>query len=315
MNNKHKYSTIVLIVLVAIIGGGIAISELIPYSSIQCTGTDKLSNVSFNGTNINGICTADQTGGGSINGTSINVSQLLINGTNINDLLYSRYNEFAYLRVLEDDQCGVQTTTGEAWYGTAIGSGTTTTSTGYVNHPCVRALRSSTTANSGYCFNLGITNILLNGSEVTDIIFSKPAQNGNITGAKIGFFDVVTALNPVDGVYFNMTNVTIKAIVRANNVQYNTSLTYNIVATSWYRFRIDVINGTTAKFYIYNSTSTTGAGNTALVWNDTITGVMPVASGRQTGHGVCVYKFGTTTAQDLLYLDYMNVKINRVLTR
>jgi hypothetical protein len=49
INNKHKYSTIVLISILVLIGGGIAISELIPYSSVQCTGTDKLSNVSFNG--------------------------------------------------------------------------------------------------------------------------------------------------------------------------------------------------------------------------------------------------------------------------
>jgi len=34
-------------------------------SSIQCSGTDKLNNVTFNGTTISGICTADQSGAGS----------------------------------------------------------------------------------------------------------------------------------------------------------------------------------------------------------------------------------------------------------
>jgi NADH:ubiquinone oxidoreductase subunit len=315
MNNKHKYSTIVLIVLVAIIGGGIAISELIPYSSVQCTGTDKLSNVSFNGTNINGVCTADQTGGGSVNGTSINVSQLLINGTDVNDLLYSRYNEFAYLRVLEDDQCGVQTTTGEAWYGTGIGSGTTTTSTGYSQHPCIRALRSSTTASSGYSLNIGVTNLLLAGNESTDIIFNAIQTTGNYTNGYFGFIDTVSATPPVDGVYFNKTNNTFRGSVRTNNVQYNTTTEFTQIPTEFYRLIVHVVNTTQAYFYIYNSTNVTGLGNTNLVWSDSINATLPTASGRQTGQGVAIWKNGATTAQDLLFLDYMNVKIDRMLNR
>jgi len=264
-------------------------------SSVQCSGTDKLMNVSLNSSGkIQGICATDQTGGGAT---------------------FSSYTKFAYNGILEDDQCGVQTTTGEAWYGTAIASGTTTTSTGYRTHPCVRALRSSTTATSGYALNIGPANILLNGSESTDIIFMKPAISGNYTNASLGFLDSVSATISVDGVYLEIFNRTARAIVRANNVQYNTSNSFNIVFGDWYRVHIDVINGTQANFYLFNSTTTAGIGNTNLLWYDNVSGVLPVADSRQTGQGVIAWKIGGTTAQDILFLDYMNVNINKTLNR
>ena len=251
----------------------------------------------------------------SVSFASVNSSIILINNTNVGDMLMTRYNEWAYLRVLEDDQCGVQTTTGEAWYGTAIGSGTTTTSTGYTNHPCVRALRSSTTASSGYAFNIGVANLLLNGSESTEIIFMKPAISGNITNARLGFDDSVSATTSVDGVYIEILNNTAIGRVRTNNVQYNTSTNITLTFGNWYRVKVEVVNSSFANFYLYNSTTSTGGGNVALLWYNNISATLPFASGRQVGHGVEVNKVGVTTAQDLLYLDYLNVRINRELIR
>lgn len=104
MKNKHKYSTIVLIVLVVIIGGGIAISELIPPSSVQCTGTDKLSNVSFNGTNINGVCTEDL--GGVINNITYYINttnNITIASNTITKYLVNEHNQTVVTPTLLSD--------------------------------------------------------------------------------------------------------------------------------------------------------------------------------------------------------------------
>jgi hypothetical protein len=329
MNNKHKLSTIILIVCIVIIGGGTVISGLIG------DGTDNTIAKWFNGTLINSNIIDDNIGiniskplyvegeriipstGGSVNGTNIDVNILIVNGTDVGELLNNRYNEFSYLRMLEDDQCGVQTTTGEMWYGTAIDSGTTTTSTGYMTHPCVRALRTSATANSGYALNIGITNLLLNGSESTDIIFNKVARTGvmNKTNITMGFQDSVTVANPTDGVYIGVRDLEAIGIVRSNNVQVNTSTNFTLIEGQWYRSRIEIINGTFARFYIYNSTNNTGGGNTNIVWTDTVTGTLPVGTSRQTGHGIKAWVVGGTAAADIVYIDYMNIRINKILNR
>jgi hypothetical protein len=105
MNNKHKYSTIVLIVLVAIIGGGIAISSL-SYSSVQCTGTDKLSNVSFNGTNINGVCTEDS--GGITNNITNNITYYINTTNNITNNITVASNTITKYLI---DEFNITTTT------------------------------------------------------------------------------------------------------------------------------------------------------------------------------------------------------------
>ena len=103
--------------------------------------------------------------------------------------------------------------------------------------------------------------------------------------------------------------------VRTNNAETNTTTNFNLTAGAWYRFRVEVFNTTQARFYLYNSTTTTGTGNTALLWNDTINVLLPSASSRQTGHGATAWVVGSTTAVDLLYVDYMNLMINRTLIR
>jgi hypothetical protein len=267
--------------------------------SVACSGTDKLSNVTLVNSVLSGVCSADVSGG----------SSPLYHGV------------FTYNSILEDDQCGVLTTTGKDWYWTAIASGTNTVSTGYVTHPCVRAIRSSTTASSGGAFNIGATNILLSGNESSDFIFSKVAKAGNNSFVILGFTDSVSATAPVDmvGAWIGNTsysnNLTLMGRVRTNNAETNTTTNFNLTAGAWYRFRVEVFNTTQARFYLYNSTTTTGTGNTALLWNDTINVLLPSASSRQTGHGATAWVVGSTTAVDLLYIDYMNLMINRTLIR
>ncbi len=284
----------------------------------------------------NGLCTS---GGSSVNGTDINVTSLTTNvisyptgNLTINDasdpvikftsddltiaqaiLQTNGYKRF----FLDDDQCGTQTTTGEMWYGTAIASGTTTASTGYPTHPCVRALRSSTTANSGYALNTGVANFLLAGGESLDIIFYKSARASplNMTTTVLGFTDSVTATAPADGVYLIITNLTAQGRVRANNAELNTTHSFNITDNSFYRVHIDVINTTQANYYLYNSTSTTGTGNTNLVFQSNITGTLPTASSRQTGQGVTTWVTGGTSASDILLLDYMSITFNNRINR
>lgn len=267
--------------------------------SVQCGGTDKLSNVTILSNVLSGICSADVSGGSSP--------------------LYS--GSFTYNSILEDDQCGVLTTTGDGWYWTAIASGTTAIGTGYVTHPCVRRISSSATASSGGAFNIGGTNLLLAGNESSEFIFSKITKTGNNSNIILGFQDSVSATASVDLVGIVITNTsasnnhTLMGRVRTNNVETNTTLNFNITQDVWYRVRIEVFNTTQARFYLYNSTTITGTGTPTLLWNSTINVLLPTATGRQTGHGITTWVSGSTTAVGLVDIDYMNLMINRTIVR
>ena len=243
-----------------------------------------------------------------------------LNSLNLNYLdMNNSWKYFANSGLLEDDMLGTRTTTGQIWSGTAINSGTTTTSVGYFTHPGTVSFRSSNTASSGYAYQTGASMFQLIGGESTDIIFNKQARTGtaNISIAYLGFVDATSGVDSTDGVYLYIRNLTVWGKTRVNNVEKNTTTNINITWTNtdWYRVHIDIINSTQANFYLYNSTTQTGTGNTALLWQDNITGTLPNESGRQTGHGWITWVVGGTTASDLLIIDYANIKINRALNR
>lgn len=307
LTNKHKYSTWFLIILVVVVGGGVAISELIPYSSVQCTGTDKLSNVSFNGTNINGVCTPDQTGGGS-------------SGVNFFDLIDRDY----YYR-----NTGFESVTAgylDPWVPTAIAGGTSAVGVGAYNHPGTATLSSGTAANSGYAYQIsGASTYLLGPNYVTvgsfkvgrtGVFFNSSNLTANDTYVRFGFMDVFTVGAVTDGVFFNIShnetnltdNIYARGVARNNSIENLTATRYTLLNNTWYTYMIYINSNTLATFSIYNESQN-------LVWNDTVTSRIPTTTGRETSHGLVAWREGNTTAKTLAVVDYISVGINASIIR
>jgi hypothetical protein len=131
----------------------------------------------------------------------------------------------------------------------------------------------------------------------------------------IGFVDSVTAGQPVDGVYFNISNATVTPYNTNNSVNSNGLNTFNITLNTWYRAKIIITNITHTQFFLYNSTDNTGGGNTNLVMHQNISGRVPSIAGRETGAGFSTWVQGATTAVDLLNMDYMSVLYNQTVYR
>lgn len=192
------------------------------------------------------------------------------------------------------------------WATQAILSGTNPVIAGEVNHPGIASLRSTTTANSGYGYVTSLTAFLLAGGETTELIFQW--QSETTTTAKFGFQDVYTISAPVDGAWINMASKTLDGRTSSDSVSSTTGTSYTLVSNTWYRAKI-VINSdaTRVDYYLYNEAGT-------LLWTDYLTTNIPTATGRETGHGIFATDAGTT-AVELVYLDYMNLYIDRVLVR
>jgi hypothetical protein len=296
----------------------INVTTLLNVSGSAYVGTGRVC------TENNGLCAGAVPSSASF--TNLNVTGVL-NTTGFfteNDLTYAQaiIETKGYKRFfIEDpDLCGSITTTGNPWFGTQLASGTMTASNGYQTHPCVRVLRTATTAYGGYALSTGSSQFLLNGTEEFNAIFSlapRTSNYGNQTNVTIGFTDSVTNALPTDGVYVYVANRTARAYVRTNNVLYNSSSKgFNLTDNAYYRLNIQIVNYTRANFYLYNSTSTTGAGNTNLIYSDVVqNAVLPMGSGRQTGAGVVVHTGSDNKAADLLFMDYMSVHFNKKINR
>lgn len=215
------------------------------------------------------------------------------------------------------------------WVPTAIASGTTALLPGRQNHPAIANISTSTTANSGYCYQItGATTFTLQNATYTELIFrptnSTPATlSGNRTTIRFGFQDVFTATSsPVDGVFFNITSNATGGVVNFtahtinNSVMTASPLIYQgsalspSASTNWYRLYIGIVNHTQADFRIYNSTSGT------LLGSYLINATIPTTVGRETSHAVCGYGVGAVaTARGIAELDYMSININQTLVR
>ncbi|MGV8150904.1 MAG: hypothetical protein ACP5NV_04200, partial [Candidatus Woesearchaeota archaeon] len=267
-------------------------------TSCQCSNTaDRMYNFTVNS---NGICTAvcgsDATGSSSSGG--IELSEL-------------------FTRKYYHREAMFESVTGgynEPWIGTAIASGTTAlVAAENAEHPGMASMSTSTTASSGYSYQItGATTYLLGVNYTTRAVFKPLTKTGNVTYIRFGFQDSFTSTIPTDGVFFNITQnssttFTVRGHSRDNNAQANTATNYMMYNNTWYAAKIYVNNSTLATFEIYNATN--------LLWSDTVTSNIPTGAGRQTSNGFIAYTIGGTTAQLVSYIDYISVGVNRELQR
>jgi hypothetical protein len=254
-------------------------------SSYQCSGTDKLSNMSIINGNITGVCTADQSGGGS--------SPTVLNET----------------WKIEQEFLTSSASLFDPFLGTAISSGTISAGSGDMLHMGLIGLRDSTTANGGYRIMTDITAFLLSGNENATFVFRQNTARGNIT-YRMGFLDTTTIALPTDGCYIqvngsatilNLFNLT--GICRSNNVQTQTTNYITLSNLQWYTAKIDTdATASNVYFSLYDFGGT-------LLWNGTVSSNIPVTTGRETGFGVIANEWTTDAAADIIQIDYMKLQI------
>jgi hypothetical protein len=193
--------------------------------------------------------------------------------------------------------------------GTAISSGTILAGTGDMIHPGITILRDSATANGGYRIMSDITAFRINGTERARFIFQDRSAAKTTITIRMGFLDTTTVTAPVDGCYLQILNNVLSGICRNNNAQTSTAVNFSNSDNVWYDGRIEVNpTATNVTFSLYNNTQ-------VLLWNQTVTSNIPIASGRETGFGVIATESTTDAAADMLWMDFMNFKMKRRLGR
>lgn len=203
---------------------------------------------------------------------------------------------------------------------TAISGGQMLNSNGTISHPCVRGIYSSVTAGTGGFLTTHAASFVLQGQETYETVLSKKVLARNGTTMYVGFHDATNSNAPVDGVYLNVSPTgVVYGIVRANSALINktaTNITVNFTHLNWFKLVVAVRNTTFSEFYVYNSTGNDGTGNTNLLWNDSIRGLIPSNTSRDVGASVVIFANGTTTnLVELVGIDYTLVRLNRSLTR
>lgn len=193
----------------------------------------------------------------------------------------------------------------------AISSGTNTTApaTGVTtaNHPGVVLFRSSTTANSGYQYSSKADAFRLGGGENFEAVFWTPASFTNTT-VRLGFIDVFTASDAVDGVYLEIPSSGAAVCKAANNSTRTTSSPVATLSNStWYHLVINVTSGSSATCTLYSEAGVQQGAQT-------VTSNIPTAAGRETGFGVVATNSGTT-ATDLIAMDYIGFYYTTPLQR
>ena len=192
------------------------------------------------------------------------------------------------------------------WFGGLRNSGTAASVAGEANHPGIVKFVSSTLANSGGFFRTASNMLLLAGSETTEFIIRPQTISG--TTIRMGFLDTITDAVPVDGAWLDVLSGVLSGKTRNNSVESVTGTTYTLVTNTWYRAKVVVnSNATRVDFYLYSEAGT-------QLWTDYLTTNIPITANRETGHGIFVTNSGTT-AVNLADLDYMNLYIDRNLTR
>jgi hypothetical protein len=194
------------------------------------------------------------------------------------------------------------------WQPAAINSGTRGMLTGTANHPGTVRISSSTSANSGWYYNLPANVLLLAGGEQGDLVCRPQTLAG--TTVRFGYHDASSVTSPTDGCYIYQDPATgiITGRTMTNSVGSTTGTGYQLVTNTWYRWRV-VVNSDASRvdFFCFDE-----AGN--QLWTDNLTTNIPTAAGRETGHGIVATNSGTT-AVALVDLDYINLEIRRVLIR
>lgn len=250
--------------------------------SAQCSGTDKLTNLTFDGTTWTTVCAADQSGGSTTAPAFVLSSEF--NSVNVN--------------VVGNGVC----------IGAVVGSGTFTLVASRLNAMGTIVLRDSATNPAGANCVTDITAVQINGTEEANFQF-KHGTGAAASRYRLGFIDSVAIAQPVDGCYFNVTVNTLFGNCASNNANTPTSSVYTLNPTDWYRGQI-VVNptGKNVTYRIYNMSNPT-VKNT-LLWENSVITNIPVDSGRQTGFGIMALEASTGAAADIVTMDYMEFKAN-----
>lgn len=271
-------------------------------------------------TNGTVYCGTDATGvGGSGDGTGGWTNTTTVTTTNLN------VNVTGTLDANDLKKDGKEVLTAMAWHcsffnlaspycglftGTATGSGTgNTAAAGSANHPGVVQFRKSTTAASGYAVNLGVTSILLNGSEEFSMTFNPNCTwvNTNNSFIRMGYLDTTNNAEATDGAYWsftgNATHCYMNANIRNNGAWSQQAANYTMT-NGWYKLYLRVINNTQVNFTLYND-------NFNVLQNDLLNGTVPMTTGRETGCGFSAQSTAGTTALKLIDVDYMKCAIER----
>lgn len=298
---KPIFTTLIILAVVIVAISSLFIGDDINYNYSSDNITANITNTIYN--NITNNITTNITNNIVTNITT-NITNNITN--NITTQLTPNTQSFYGTQFIFDELCNTNTL---YWLVGALSSGTSGTTTTYA-HPCQRTLLSSTTASSGYYINIGTTSLLLNNSMMFETVFNKATVTGNITSAYIGYIDSVSTALPTDGVYFNVSNVSVYATVRLNNVQTQSPNVINITTATWYKYRIEILNTTQATFTLFSSVTDTGAGTPAQLWTYTLNTTLPYLVGREVGAGITAFKVGGTTAQTIGAIDYLYLSNN-----
>ena len=199
--------------------------------------------------------------------------------------------------------------------GNAVSSGTIAQAITNSTHPGVCALLDSTTSNGGYRIQSDNAQLILAGGENYSAMVNLRSNNiGNMT-ARFGFMDTATSAEPTDGCHIRVTwnrtqNPTFIGRCTTAGLNYNTTTTYTGTNNTWYKVNVDIqTNGTVYYRIIDGSTGTN-------LWTEmTNTTRMPSATGQETGWGIIATEGSGAAATNLVYIDYMWLKIGRLLTR
>ena len=192
--------------------------------------------------------------------------------------------------------------------GASISSGTAQVTTGTAHHIGCITLKSSSTANSGYQFNLGIASLLLAGGESFEFIFKTPALIRTTTSMRLGFQDSSTTAVVTDGVFFNFAAGVITGKTSLNKAVTTSVGSFTPKVSTWYRAKITVESTSSALFEIFADDSDT------TVFSERLTTNIPTETGRETGVGVIATESGTTSTE-MIVLDYVCLEITRTLQR
>jgi hypothetical protein len=203
----------------------------------------------------------------------------------------------------------------DPFIGAAVSSGTSFGAVGTTNHIGIVNFTDSTTAGGGYRVQTDATTFLIGGDEYATFVFNWTDNRYNTT-ARLGFLDTTTATIPTDGCWININasrlaetqNNTLRGMCRANGALVITN-TYNLTRNTYYNAIINV----NALGSVVNFTLKNEAG--AILWTDKVESQIPTATGRETGFGAIATEGSTDAAANIMFIDYMDLVINRSIVR
>lgn len=168
-----------------------------------------------------------------------------------------------------------------------------------VGHPGVYALRSSTTANSGYRVMTPNTAISLSGGEVAKFVFLLASAAFSTSRLVLGYTSSISQVDGDDNCCFVIEAGVVVADCAINSTRTTSSTMTTLSADVWYRAKIEVASGgASADFTIYDDTG-------SVIATTTVSSNLPTDGTQRLAHGVIATSSGTTQ-QEIVYFDYMS---------